>query len=315
MKPNKQKMELTWTVKENNDRFQPHIRIEFAEDPQQDNSPVHCHEASLGICHEPRCGCLNILVQWLPGPGNAQAASAHPAREFWYNLNEKSVALPPELKQEPEMLRLAEIFRAELTEADRQQLREWYLARKLVCIQTTPPSEIDITGLPVVGGGAMIGFVDVFPCGLALNFTWNDEVWSVDEQYCVEPCCECTETILSFLKLRDAAGRVTTEISDPPAIRYNYHSQASRPVTTGRAGSPALNDLLTALQHGHPNLNDQLKLRHLIMQSLYARHYLEQVRSLSQSAGMPSAMRHKVGRNEPCPCGSGRKYKHCCLNK
>ena len=23
----------------------------------------------------------------------------------------------------------------------------------------------------------------------------------------------------------------------------------------------------------------------------------------------------KIGRNEPCPCGSGKKYKHCCLNK
>ena len=22
----------------------------------------------------------------------------------------------------------------------------------------------------------------------------------------------------------------------------------------------------------------------------------------------------KAGRNEPCPCGSGRKYKKCCLN-
>ena len=21
----------------------------------------------------------------------------------------------------------------------------------------------------------------------------------------------------------------------------------------------------------------------------------------------------KVGRNDPCPCGSGRKYKQCCL--
>lgn len=21
----------------------------------------------------------------------------------------------------------------------------------------------------------------------------------------------------------------------------------------------------------------------------------------------------KIGRNQPCPCGSGRKYKHCCL--
>lgn len=23
----------------------------------------------------------------------------------------------------------------------------------------------------------------------------------------------------------------------------------------------------------------------------------------------------KTGRNSPCPCGSGRKYKHCCLQK
>jgi SEC-C motif-containing protein len=23
----------------------------------------------------------------------------------------------------------------------------------------------------------------------------------------------------------------------------------------------------------------------------------------------------KVGRNDPCPCGSGKKYKHCCLQK
>ena len=23
-------------------------------------------------------------------------------------------------------------------------------------------------------------------------------------------------------------------------------------------------------------------------------------------------VKHKVGRNDPCPCGSGKKYKHCC---
>src|SRR5262249_24597588 len=23
----------------------------------------------------------------------------------------------------------------------------------------------------------------------------------------------------------------------------------------------------------------------------------------------------KVGRNDPCPCGSGKKFKKCCLNK
>jgi uncharacterized protein YecA (UPF0149 family) len=24
---------------------------------------------------------------------------------------------------------------------------------------------------------------------------------------------------------------------------------------------------------------------------------------------------HTVGRNDPCPCGSGKKYKHCCLRR
>jgi uncharacterized protein YecA (UPF0149 family) len=23
----------------------------------------------------------------------------------------------------------------------------------------------------------------------------------------------------------------------------------------------------------------------------------------------------KIGRNDPCPCGSGKKFKKCCLNK
>ena len=26
-------------------------------------------------------------------------------------------------------------------------------------------------------------------------------------------------------------------------------------------------------------------------------------------------MSEKIGRNDPCTCGSGKKYKNCCLNK
>src|SRR5713226_6508149 len=28
---------------------------------------------------------------------------------------------------------------------------------------------------------------------------------------------------------------------------------------------------------------------------------------------MSSPSHPKIGRNDPCPCGSGKKYKHCCL--
>jgi len=30
---------------------------------------------------------------------------------------------------------------------------------------------------------------------------------------------------------------------------------------------------------------------------------------------MASSRRQRYGRNAPCPCGSGKKYKHCCLLK
>ena len=29
----------------------------------------------------------------------------------------------------------------------------------------------------------------------------------------------------------------------------------------------------------------------------------------------PVQKKTKVGRNDPCPCGSGKKYKNCCLDK
>jgi len=32
----------------------------------------------------------------------------------------------------------------------------------------------------------------------------------------------------------------------------------------------------------------------------------------SSASSQPVAKGKKVGRNEPCPCGSGKKYKKCC---
>ena len=40
----------------------------------------------------------------------------------------------------------------------------------------------------------------------------------------------------------------------------------------------------------------------------------EPERTLAQGSTLRRAV-ERVGRNEPCPCGSGRKYKHCCHDK
>lgn len=38
------------------------------------------------------------------------------------------------------------------------------------------------------------------------------------------------------------------------------------------------------------------------------------IRAMEKEFGTP-AVKIKTGRNDPCPCGSGKKYKFCCLNK
>ena len=38
---------------------------------------------------------------------------------------------------------------------------------------------------------------------------------------------------------------------------------------------------------------------------------LKQLADIKTSAPQPEKQK-KVGRNDPCPCGSGKKYKNCC---
>ena len=43
----------------------------------------------------------------------------------------------------------------------------------------------------------------------------------------------------------------------------------------------------------------------------------EMIEVLNQykNAHTPKIKEYKIGRNEPCPCGSGKKFKNCCINK
>ena len=38
----------------------------------------------------------------------------------------------------------------------------------------------------------------------------------------------------------------------------------------------------------------------------------EENSNFSQKQKIKELSSKKVGRNSPCPCGSGKKYKHCC---
>lgn len=41
----------------------------------------------------------------------------------------------------------------------------------------------------------------------------------------------------------------------------------------------------------------------------------EEQKEISKPTSLGIVKRDKIGRNDPCPCGSGKKYKRCCLNE
>ena len=86
--------------------------------------------------------------------------------------------------------------------------------------------------------------------------------------------------------------------------------------TTERpGGSPRENPLqpiFELLQGGDP---DEICARHRITRDELNRRFSAYQASRRQMVLAETLTHQKTGRNDPCPCGSGKKYKKCCLAK
>jgi len=61
--------------------------------------------------------------------------------------------------------------------------------------------------------------------------------------------------------------------------------------------------LLESLKNARPDLDSLLAKRQGLLRRLCGRTVKRQT--------LPTAT-PKIGRNDPCPCGSGKKWKRCC---
>ncbi len=53
----------------------------------------------------------------------------------------------------------------------------------------------------------------------------------------------------------------------------------------------------------------------MAMNSLRKENYQNSLENQTTTQNSANSISYNVGRNDPCPCGSGRKYKKCCLNR
>ncbi len=156
--------------------------------------------------------------------------------------------------------------------------------------------------------GKMLAYSEVFGSRDIDKFSFEideSEKWFFDDQYCSNPKCLCNEVVLTFFKI-DASKKT----QEPEfAVRMNIKS-FKYDVEYNKCGASKISDVIRYLHNNRPEVFAILKSRYTEMKNAsreVIKRFGQELKKEEQSIG-------KVGRNDPCPCGSGKKYKKCCGN-
>jgi hypothetical protein len=154
--------------------------------------------------------------------------------------------------------------------------------------------------------GKMVEYSEVFEDKGIDDFFFelNDgEEYFAADQFCSNPKCLCNEGVLAFYRIDPS--KITQELEFAVRIdlkNFKYEIEESN------CDVERVEKVLNHIKQSKPELLGILKNRYNEIKST-AREIIRKSNSESVKVEQQSA---KVGRNDPCPCGSGKKYKKCC---
>jgi hypothetical protein len=151
----------------------------------------------------------------------------------------------------------------------------------------------------------LVGWHEAFPDSRQDTYLVDASVTLALDHYCINPGCTCGEVRVALL----APGRSKewTQFGD---IQFDLDSLSA---TRLNAWTSSKADLVRAVRAGLENRYDVIEH---FSNRLHRLKEVGRVLTRAVSASAPftvSRLAAKAGRNDPCPCGSGKKYKKCCL--
>lgn len=153
--------------------------------------------------------------------------------------------------------------------------------------------------------GITVAFDSIFHFSEKFQLDCNQKSYLLVDQYCIRSTCNCRNAIFIILETENSE---ILNYDRETIIRYEYKSGNWKIDTSSNAVDKGqIKQIIGELKHSYPDINKHLRKRHRILRELY-RDYRD--RKFKQDG--PAAIPGKIGRNDPCPCGSGKKYKKCC---
>jgi hypothetical protein len=285
------------------------------------SSHPHPFHVEVIRCHAPDCECTDVAFNFREGVQDAPAG----AKPLTFavrmdGLAWKEIDPPP---RAPEIARMVEEFLRDYPLEEREAIRQFSEeklrgARRLREYRIDPKSVIE---------GKLIPFGEILhgrPGGRVGPESWFDifdhegEQYLVDDLYCANPECRCEEAHLAFI--RQAAPRGPGGLVEPDffvTLPFGGRAKIEECHTCPPSKAKAL---LSAWQERYGSAVEELRWRYEKVKEI-ARRSVAQQRVPPRTGflppdGLPTAepspIGARIGRNEPCPCGSGKKFKKCC---
>lgn len=267
---------------------------------------IEQYECNISGCRNPVCTCRSIYLELIPMPIMKEDESRI-CRRVNIDIEGKTLINEGAFITPKEDLDFANSFLKALTDIDYTFLNKMHLEFKNTITEEVDAASIDASFdyTDVERDRLMLAYNDVLPYGDQILVTIEGNNYIVLDQFCLLPKCSCTDTTLSIMPV----DRVYNEAQELCSISVNYRKKQWKDFLEIQSSSLSADKLKSAMEIQVPDFYDKLLKRHIRLKSIYAhckKRHFESQQLLNTS---------RVGRNDPCPCGSGKKYKKCCLVK
>lgn len=270
------------------------------------------------ICTNPVCTCSVIEFEFTRN-GQSGEDLARPQRyQFGIDVRKRELITEGRNKITLLDLNFASSFIKDLNDDDWESLEGLFHGYKILITENTPLEKIDAV-FPmkdIEESGSMAGYYEIFPYARQILIDVDNEKYCVDDQYCVATSCRCKDIALTFIPLRK---NINEDADACPAIFFNYEHRTWSMDGTAKE-TTALADALVGelLKQG---LHHTFREHHKKLRTLYKEYKKKKLSALRNDSRVElnhapeRIIQGKLGRNDPCSCGSGKKYKKCCSGK
>jgi len=276
-------------------------KIQLSEDSELTRVKFDCGvEAAIRdlYCFNPDCNCADVTLEFIEYDETAKLKG----RLFSFSLNTKTWKIS-NAKIENKALPCKEMLN-EFKNCMTNELKDLYRERVAIAKESGEQNRMKQFDGEIMDGSCL-GYAEVFGEEEIEKFCfdYNGAQYFVDDQYCVNPDCDCNEAILTFVRLMP--GRRKQEPYFVARMPFKGSFQLEYP---GNIPTAEVEALVKRFKESQGKDLWLLKKRYARMKQ-FGR---EQMKRIKQQGGSPRITGPKVGRNDPCPCGSGKKYKKCC---